>query len=302
VAEVFLKLLNMKAGKPSETARLSAELRAAHQLLDKGAIFADPLALRILGVEAEIIIGIAKSYPSADQLRWFMAMRSRVAEDALAEAVSNGAKQLVILGAGLDTYAYRHPSSNSLRVFEVDHPLTQAWKRKLLANATMALPEGLTFVPIEFDQNTLADGLTAAGFDPRRRTFFSWLGVVVYLSDEAISSTLRFMGGVPGGADVVFDYTNPTESLAERDDRSTQSKIASVAAGAGERFQSFFSADEIAIKLASFGFRGIVDRGPNQLAAEFLAGAASSMPGAHVIHATTTGNDGSGSVIMAASR
>jgi methyltransferase (TIGR00027 family) len=234
---------------------------------------------------------IAQSRPSSDQLRWFIAKRSRIAEDALAAAVAaQGTRQLVVLGAGLDTYAYRGALAKNLRVLEVDHPATQRWKRELLADAAIPLPESLTFVPIEFEDATpgraiLGDASAAGGFDSNQRTFFGWLGVVVYLSEDTIFSTLRFIASLVGGADVVFDYGNPIPSLPERQDR-TLDKIASPANEVGETFLTFFHTDEIYEKVTSLGFSSVVDFGPKQLAAQFLANSESSLSGCHVIQAS----------------
>src|SRR5215470_14239734 len=123
----------MQAGAPSRTARAAALHRAAHQVLEHGRIFADPLALRILGVDADSIAQEAEEHTSGRRMRIFIASRTRFAEDALAAAAERGVRQLVVLGAGLDTYAYRGPLRNRLRIFEVDHPATQAWKRQRLA-------------------------------------------------------------------------------------------------------------------------------------------------------------------------
>src|SRR5436305_911210 len=198
----------MQPGQPSRTALGAAGLRAAHQLLDGAAIFKDPLALRILGADADGLVRDAETEtdPLRQRLRWFIAARSRIAEDALAAAVKRGARQLVVLGAGLDTTAYRALPSQDLRMFEVDHPATQAWKRERLVEAGIQLPASLTFVPVDFERATLPEGLGASGFDPAQPTFFTWLGVVPYLTDEAIFSTLGFIAGLPGRAEVVFDY------------------------------------------------------------------------------------------------
>jgi methyltransferase (TIGR00027 family) len=282
----------MQSSKPSETALRAAELRAAHQILDNGTILEDPLAMRILGTDPKTIVRVAQSYPFADQLRWFMVMRSRVAEDALAAALAaRGTRQFVVLGAGLDTYAYRNPLAKSVRVFEVDHPSTQLWKRQLLSDAAIPLPETLTFVPVQFENTssgdmTLADALIAAGFDPNKRTFFSWLGVVVYLSEDAIFSTLRFIASLPGGAEVVFDYRNPVTSHVTKQDRSARDKIGALTAGMGETSQTFFDTDEICAKLTSLGFRSLVDFGPKELAGRFLLDSGSAF-GGHVVQATT---------------
>jgi methyltransferase (TIGR00027 family) len=162
----------MQPGQPSRTALGAAGLRAAHQVLDRAAIFPDPLALRILGADADALVREAEAADTGRQrLRWFVAIRSRIAEDALAAALRRGVQQLVVLGAGLDTYAYRAPHSQSLRIFEVDHPATQVWKRERLTEADIPLPPALTFVPVDFERETLAEGLAAAGFDSTSRRF-----------------------------------------------------------------------------------------------------------------------------------
>jgi methyltransferase (TIGR00027 family) len=115
-------------------------------------------------------------------MRIFIAVRTRFAEDALAAAVERGVRQVVVLGAGLDTYAYRSTLRDRLCIFEVDHPATQAWKRQRLVDAAIPIPNSLTFAPIDFKHQTLAEGLAAAGFDSAQQTFFTWLGVVPYLA------------------------------------------------------------------------------------------------------------------------
>src|SRR5271168_4936107 len=122
----------MRSGTPSRTALAAASHRAAHQILEKGSILSDPLAVRIIGLDAATIAREAEEQPSRRAMRMFIAVRTRFAEDALAAAVERGVKQLVVLGAGLDTFAYRSPLRDRLRIFEVDHPATQAWKRRQL--------------------------------------------------------------------------------------------------------------------------------------------------------------------------
>lgn len=189
----------MQPGQPSRTALGAAAHRAVHQVLEGGRIFADPLAVRILGADIDVAVRDAEDHPSTRKLRLFIAVRTRFAEDALTAAVARGVRQLVVLGAGLDTYAYRTNLGENLRVFEVDHPATQAWKRQRLAEAAISVPSALSFAPVDFERETLADGLAAAGFDPAQQTFFTWLGVVPYLTDQAVFSTLGFIAGLPGG-------------------------------------------------------------------------------------------------------
>ena len=172
----------MQPGQPSRTALGAATHRALHQVLEGGRVFADPLAARILGKDLEAAIREAEGDPLRRALRLFIAVRTRFAEDALMAAMARGVRQLVVLGAGLDTFAYRAGQVEGLRIFEVDHPATQAWKRQRLSEAGIEVPPALTFAPVDFERETLGEGLAAAGFDPSRPAFFTWLGVVPYLS------------------------------------------------------------------------------------------------------------------------
>jgi methyltransferase (TIGR00027 family) len=219
-------------------------------------------------------------------MRIFIAVRTRFAEDALAAAVDRGVRQLVVLGAGLDTFAYRNPFAGRLTVFEVDHPATQAWKRQRLANAGIAFPASLLFAPVDFERHTLAEGLAAAGFDYNAPAFFTWLGVVPYLTQEAIWSTLRFIAGMPNGAHVVFDYANPPESLAPETRAYHDNRAARVAA-LGEAWLSYFDTGELHHKLIALGFNAIEDLGPAQIAARYFPMRLRSTPenGGHVLHA-----------------
>ena len=152
----------MQEGKFSRTARRVAIRRAAHQLLDHPRVLDDPLALRIIGAEAaeELRSNPKEHHAFSRAFRAFMAARSRYAEDELAGAVERGVRQYVVLGAGLDTFAYRNPHAG-LRVFEVDHPATQAWKREQLSAAGIAIPAALTFVPVDFERQTSGGGTWA---------------------------------------------------------------------------------------------------------------------------------------------
>jgi methyltransferase (TIGR00027 family) len=278
----------MQWGKPSRTAWAAAAHRAAHQVLEQGRIFTDPLALRILGEDAETVARKAAERPSGRSMRIFIAVRTRFAEDALAAAIERGVRQVVVLGAGLDTYAYRNPWGDRLRIFEVDHPATQAWKRQRLRDAAIPIPSSLTFAPIDFDQQTLAEGLAAAGFDSSQQTFFTWLGVVPYLTEEAVWSTLGFIASLPNGAHVVFDYSDPPESLPA-EARLNHDRRAARVAELGEAFLSYFEADELRAKLMARGFSEIEDLGPPQIAARYFPNRVRALPdtGGHILHATT---------------
>ena len=278
----------MQSGQPSRTALAAAAHRAAHQILEHGRIFADPLALRILGENAERVVHEAGENPSSRRMRIFIAVRTRFAEDALAAAVERGVSQVVVLGAGLDTLAYRSPWQDRVRIFEVDHPATQAWKRQRLEDAAIPIPSSLTFAPIDFERQTLADGLAAAGFDPAQQTFFTWLGVVPYLTEEAIWSTLGFIANLPNGAHVVFDYGNPPASLPPEMRLSHERRAARVAE-LGEAWLNYFETDKLCGKLRTLGFSEVEDLGPREIAARYFPNRANTLPdqGGHVLRATT---------------
>jgi methyltransferase (TIGR00027 family) len=279
----------MQTGQPSRTALGAARLRAAHQVLDQASILADPLALRILGDDIEVSLDHARTHTSGPRMRWFIASRSRVAEDALTIAVNAGATQLVVLGAGLDTLAYRTQHAGRLRIFEVDHPATQARKREMLAAAAIAVPETLSFVAVDFEREKLSERLQAAGFKSAERSFFSWLGVVPYLTEAAIYSTLGYMAQLPGGAEVVFDYVNPATSIAAAAGRAAHQALAARVAAAGERFQSYLDTASLCAKMSAAGFRHVDDIGPAELAERYFPEAERSAPtrGGHVMHAST---------------
>jgi methyltransferase (TIGR00027 family) len=223
-------------------------------------------------------------------MRIFMAAPSRFAEDCLTSAVSRGVRQVVVLGAGLDTFSLRHPHSPlGVRVFEVDHPATQAWKRERITEAGLAAPASLTFAPVDFDRQSLAEGLVAAGFDPTQPAFFHWLGVVPYLRQDAISAILQFIASVPG-SEVVFDYSEPLENYSpER--RANVAAVAARTAAMGEPWISYFDPAELSKDLRERGFQELEDLGLDGIAVRYL-GAPNEMvtggPGPHVIRARRT--------------
>jgi methyltransferase (TIGR00027 family) len=271
--------------EPSRTAWMAATHRAAHQVLERGFIFHDPLALTILGQDAETVARDAQAHPERRGMRAFIAARAHLAETALAAGVERrDVTQLVVLGAGLDTFAYRNPLQGRLRVFEIDHPATQAWKRRRLTEAEIAVPDGVVYAPVDFEREALLDALAAAGFDPARRTFFMWLGVVPYLTVEAIRTTLAAIGGLPGGAEVVFDYADPPAALSDEARAAHQTRAERVAA-IGEPWLTYFEPPVLHALLTGLGFTEIEDLGPPGLAARYWPGAERSIPerGGHVV-------------------
>ncbi|WP_441247185.1 class I SAM-dependent methyltransferase [Kitasatospora sp. McL0602] len=260
----------MQTGQPSRTAWAVARHRAVHQLVEAGRVFTDPLAVRLLGVDPAELAEEAGQQPERRPMRLFLAARSRFAEDCLAAAYADGTRQLVVLGAGLDTFAYRNPhAEGGLRVFEVDHPASQEWKRRRLAEAGIVAPGSLTYVPVDFETATLAEELAAAGFDRDRPSFFSWLGVVPYLSRDAVLATLRFVGALPGGARIVLDYGDPPENLPPERRADHEARALRVAA-LGEPWLTYFAPEELAAELAALGLTVLNDLGPDGVATRYL--------------------------------
>lgn len=264
----------METGRASKTAFSVARRRAVHQILDQPPVLRDPVAVSLLGPHFTYD-RLKEAHPFARAFRAFMAMRSRYAEDHLAAAAANGVEQYVVLGAGLDTFAYRNPLAGT-RVLEVDFPATQEWKRALLAEAGIPLPAGLTFVPLDFEHKTLAAGLAENGFDAQRPAFFSWLGVVPYLTLDAFRATLETIARLPAGTGVSFDYGVPRHSLSMIG-RIAFDRLAARVAAAGEPFRLFFTPEELENEFKRAGFHRFEQRGSEELNAMYFAGRADGL-------------------------
>jgi len=277
----------VKPEEPSRTALMIARQRAAHQVLDHGSILFDPFALKILGADQKYL-QFSSEHPLASIGRLFTAARSRIAEDALSKAVDTGAiRQIVILGAGLDTFALRNPhGARQLRIYEVDHPATQAWKRRRLAEAQIALPPSLIFVPVDFERDDVGETLAAAGFQQSSPAFFTWLGVVPYLTQDAIGRTLHYISSIQN-SEVVFDYLEPPEAFSE-ELRQIEKARTEQLEKMKERSASRFEPAGIAAILRSHGFCDIMDIDFREIASRFggaIQGLAPGHAGVHVVHA-----------------
>ena len=267
---------------PSRTALRVALRRAAHQMKDaKPLAFDDPLAVRILGKEFQEELKRTPDSvkrPFSAGLRAFMVARARLAEDTLAAGVRRlGVRQYLVLGAGLDTFACRNAYSD-VRVFEVDHPATQAWKMEMLAGAGIVPPESARFVAVDFERaasglepQALRERLREAGFDASVPTVTAWLGVVPYLTLEAFRATTALLGGFARGSEVVFDYSQPRAVLGWQEQWMLDS-MASRVAQAGEPFQLFFTPEELAAELQRAGMRVVEDLDSAALTARYFAG------------------------------
>jgi methyltransferase (TIGR00027 family) len=238
----------------SGTARVVAVLRAAHLVLDdEPPVLNDTVVARLLGGDVEAHLRARADEfqtPILRGLRSHVVLRSRFAEDALMDAVADGAEQYVLLGAGGDTFAYRQPPwARRLAIVEVDHPASQAAKCAALAAAGIEVPPNVRFADVDFERETLAHGLARCGVDTAKRTFFSWLGVTMYLTRDAIEATLRTVLSFPKRSEIVFTFAQPNP-----DTTSAGAKLAESAASVGEPWISYFTPEEVEAMLRSLGF------------------------------------------------
>ena len=261
--------------KASITALMSSFGRAFHAGNEDHPVFADHLAKNLMteeeyaAVQGYILGGAQFFEPQIDPtkqapkelLRKLVNVhiapsplcRAAYTEKALNAATLTGTEQYVMLGAGMDTFAFREAAFLSkYRVFEVDHPLTQADKLKRITRAGWTVPDNLTFVPVDFTKDSLTERLIAAGFDPSVKSFFSWLGVTYYLPAEAIDTMLSALSGIcADGSTLVFDY--PDENFFNAPEKRVQNTIMMAKAG-GEPMQSAFSYGALETLLEKHGF------------------------------------------------
>lgn len=278
----------MEEGQPSGTAMLAAMTRAIHLVQDgEPKVLRDDLALQLSGVANEaalrgtveaLLTEVAHYFDmeSAQRLsrysRALITMRNRYAEDELNNAIERGIRQYVILGAGLDSFAYRRRDlAGVLRVFEVDHPTTQQWKRARLGTLNVSLPDHLTFIPINFEQQTLKECLQTGGCHVEAPVFFSWLGVTYYLTEEAIFETLRSVAAAAPGSEIVFEYGLP-ESLLDEESRRIWTMLQATVAAQGEPMLSLFEPTTLAARVKKLGFTQVWDFGPEEANVRYFAG------------------------------
>ena len=258
--ETGYMVLPMEEGQPSFTALTAAAARAAHLIVDQEPwIFADALAAQLLGERAEELISFHKlhgTHPVLAGARVQVTCRSRYTEDALGRAVSRGVGQYVILGAGLDSFAYRSSLARRVRVFEVDHPATQDWKRRALAAAQVPVPEAVTFVAADLATDSLAGQLLAAGFDTAAPALVSWLGVTMYLTPDAVTDILTAVGRLAPGTELIADYMLPA-GLRDEAGAVYGELVAAASAERGEPWLSCFAPGEMTDMACQAGFREV---------------------------------------------
>jgi len=242
------------ADSPSQTALMAAAARAAHPIVDhEPIIFVDPCAEALLGEQAALIDYHRHSgdHTILVGVRTQVTIRARLTEERL---VASGADQYVVLGAGLDSYAYREKSG--IAVYEVDRPASQADKRRRVEAAGLAPVTPLTYVAVDLSADRLLPALTSHGFDVTRPAMVSWLGVSMYLMASAFRSTLGELGQLAAGSQLVLDYLLPA---GQRDEpgRVYVDAVAAATAERGEPWLAYYTPAQMRDELAGCGFTGI---------------------------------------------
>lgn len=285
----------MEAGRSSTSALVTAFSRAYHSTHDSPKIFNDPLAGRMFAEEErrfleQALAGLVKlvnpelAASGPDQATALACVvrdqdgpitlgRSRYAEDCLEQAVKRGVRQYVILGAGLDTFAFRRPDLlKRLEVFEVDHPDTQRSKCQRLARLGSGFPRQLHFVPVDLASDILDRALWRSSYDPRRPGFFSWLGGTFYLGRRDVFATMRAIGRVAApGSTLVFDYVD-LEAFDPAKASPRMRVMQAIASQAGEPVQGGFAPGELARELQMLGLDLKEDLGPAEIEQRFFRG------------------------------
>lgn len=274
--------MNKTEDKPSQTAQFAAAHRAYHLMHDRPAILEDDAAGWLLGPPLSAILHSAP-------LRWlfwrpliakvrpisaFVVVRSRYAEDCLAQAIGSGCRQYVILGAGLDSWALRHTESG-VTVFELDQPATQQWKAARISSRLGAAPAHLVLIPIDFEREAIADALPVAAlgrqYDRTAQALVSWLGTICYLTRPAIAKTFASLAAVCAtGSRVVFDYFQPKAAMSAADLQLFETLDAG-GARRGEPMQTLLEAGEMAEILAAAGWRVVEDLSASDIRRRYLA-------------------------------
>jgi len=256
-----------------------AWLNAAHQVIDSSPrILDDPVVVRLVGTTVEAIAEHHELFqsPGARELRAHVVLRTRFAEDRLEEAVRIGVRQYVSLGAGFETFAYRQPAwAAALRVFEVDQPATQAVKRQRLTAAGVSAPQNLIYVPIDFEAESLRDGLHRGGVQLDQPAFFAWLGVTMYLTEPAIDTVLRTVVSLPPSTEIAFTFAQPG---APAGDAARGPSPAERAAAVGEPWVTFFEPDALERKLTTLGFSTVRFLAPPEASALYFQNRADDLP------------------------
>ena len=263
----------MLPGQPSRTMLRSAIRRAAHQLLDDPLIFNDPIVIGLVPEASEPAIRDTLDdvgAPDPKLLRYMFAMRSRFAEDRLAQAAARGVRQYVMVGAGLDTFPWRQPDfAKTMQIFAADHPASLAWTNGRLRQHGLSRPSNLTYVPVNLEERRLGDQLLACGFESEAASFCSVLGVTQYLDREAVDALFAFAAALAKGSEIVFSFAPPDDQIdAEGRDAFTSFGRRPVL---GEPWKSPLRASDLVAQLTDLGFSDIFHLTPELARQRYFA-------------------------------
>jgi methyltransferase (TIGR00027 family) len=270
----------MLSEQASQTMVLTAMRRAAHQLLDRPRIFEDPIAIGIVPeASKDAILATAEdqSAPLPTLLRSLFALRSRFAEDRLAQAVARGVQQYAIIGAGLDTFPWRQPDfAKHLRIFYVDHPATLTWSTARIRECGLQTPPNLSFVAADLERRELLERLDAEGFNHDVATFCSVLGVVQYINQAAVDALLRFAASLPPQSEIVLSF-NPPEDEFEGEDRIAAVQGVALTRTMGEPWVTRPRTSAIFDRLTRAGFGEVFHLTPKRAHERYFAGRSDSL-------------------------
>jgi len=286
----------MKQNRQSRTARMAGVVRALHFSFERPVVFADPYAGMLAGAfwgwvsRSRLFyrIGTETIYRPLAPVRRQIVARARYAEDRLERAVAAGIDQYVIIGAGLDSFALRRTDlADRLFIHELDHPATQQAKRERLAQLKLRLPENHAFVPVDFETENLGEALARSSYDPGRPAFFSWLGTVYYLSEDAVFKTLAAISAIARhGSELVFDYA-VSDGAMPASDREMISQLKRYTRRRREPFVSAFDPAAFTGEVERLGFALLENMTPREQAEAYFKGSDGSvaaMPGSYFAH------------------
>lgn len=275
---------------------MTAYIRGYHATYDSPKIFDDTLAYQLIPEERRKLIeqGLSsalKQQSSSEQptaLRFFLqsmglpqvVSRSKYTEETVEKVVKQGLEQYVILGAGMDTFAFRHPELlKKIRVYEVDHPATQTFKRNRLAELGWETPPNLQFVPVDFSKESLAEAFNEVSYDPKATSIFSWLGVTMYLSRDEVFATLRSITDIaPTGSLIIFDYFEA--QVAARSAQKIRDELKKI----GEPIKTGFDPSTLASDLAKIGIRLIESLRPVDIQNRYFNGRTDGYHASEQVH------------------
>lgn len=264
----------MEDGSPSQTALMVAVLRAHHcHFAPEPKILKDTTALPLSGMAdldaikdykngvIEFFSGLSSRETAesfVQQITDSVCMRSRLVEERLTKARTQGLEQLVILGAGLDSTAYRCTDQlNDLPVFEIDHPATQHWKKTRLTECNINIPDNLKFVSFDFENQTLTEALEVGGVRSNAVTMFTWLGVQMYLTPATVQATLAVLGKFPPGSQLIMDFAMPDATHPDEQLQDPVGELNRVVSEMGEPFESTYTEQELETCLKEAGFSDV---------------------------------------------